>query len=348
MSTALQTALKDRPHDMIGSFEALYDVDSDDEHWLRKILESIHPALDQGGGMMGMFYEATSDGGVRFWGHDGFGTAAEVLKAALPTVNGLEGDELQYMYLQCPRVMASASEILGIERVQEFGPHTPLGALGFADTIGIKCHEPEGWGVMLGLPAFHLSKVDAELDTRWSRFAAHLTAALRIRRRLRIAEGKDILPDAVLTAQGTVSHAEELAKSPRSRELLTYAVRARESARGPIRRTDPEEAVGLWQALVSGRWTLLDQVDSDGRRWILARRNAPASRVVEKLSDRERQVLAYVTLGHSNKLIAYTLGLSVAAVGNVIARASRKLGSRSRVELVELLAKNGGNGGGAA
>jgi DNA-binding CsgD family transcriptional regulator len=42
-----------------------------------------------------------------------------------------------------------------------------------------------------------------------------------------------------------------------------------------------------------------------------------------------------VALGHSNKLVAYTLGLTVAAAGNLVARAAHKLGARSRVELIE-------------
>jgi hypothetical protein len=264
----MQTQLRDRPHDMIGAIEATYDVDSDDQRWLGAILKSIHPALDQGGGVLGLFYEGTNAGRVRFWGQEGHGTTAELLKATLPSVTGLDGNELQHMYLQCPRVMATASEILGVERVLEYAPKTPLGALGFADTVGIKCHEPEGWGVMFGLPVRHLVRIDDVTEGRWSRFAAHVTAALRIRRRLSAAEGRAVAPDAVLTSGGAVSHAEKGAQSSQSHELLAQAVRARESARGPLRRTDPEEAIGLWQALVSGRWSLLDQVDSDGRRWV--------------------------------------------------------------------------------
>jgi len=115
-----------------------------------------------------------------------------------------------------------------------------------------------------------------------------------------------------------------------------------------LRRTDPNEAADLWQALVDGRWSLMDQHDSDGRRYILARRNAPAAKAQASLTAREQQVLSYVALGQSNKLVAYTLGLSVSAVANLIARASRKLGATSRVELIQQLdqttSKGGGNG----
>jgi DNA-binding CsgD family transcriptional regulator len=42
-------------------------------------------------------------------------------------------------------------------------------------------------------------------------------------------------------------------------------------------------------------------------------------------------------MGHPNKLIGYSLGLSVSSVATHLASAMRKLGVRSRVELIELL-----------
>jgi len=43
------------------------------------------------------------------------------------------------------------------------------------------------------------------------------------------------------------------------------------------------------------------------------------------LTLRERQVLAYAGLGHSNKVIAYELGLSTSTVSTHLARARRKM-----------------------
>jgi DNA-binding CsgD family transcriptional regulator len=169
---------------------------------------------------------------------------------------------------------------------------------------------------------------------------------MRIRRRLQAAADA-AAPDAVLTSAGAVSHAETSAQDAQARAVLSRAVKSRETARGPLRRTNPEEAAGLWQALVDGRWSLVDQTDSDGRRWILARRNAPTASELQPLTLRERQVLAYVALGQSNKLVAYTLGLTVSAVSNLISRATHKLGMKNRVDLVQHLndtTKRNGNG----
>jgi DNA-binding NarL/FixJ family response regulator len=79
---------------------------------------------------------------------------------------------------------------------------------------------------------------------------------------------------------------------------------------------------------------LLDHFETGGKRYIVARFNeAVEANILEQLSPRERQVVAYVALGHANKVIAYELGLSPSTVAVLITRASRKLRVRSRAEL---------------
>jgi len=97
-----------------------------------------------------------------------------------------------------------------------------------------------------------------------------------------------------------------------------------------MRRRDPERAIALWQAMVAGRWSLLDHFDSDGRRFVLAHRNEADVPDVRGLTQRERQVAAYAELGHSNKVIAYELGLSLGTVGQHLASARAKLGALQR------------------
>lgn len=68
------------------------------------------------------------------------------------------------------------------------------------------------------------------------------------------------------------------------------------------------------------------------------------ARVVERagpihvLSEREALVAAYAAMGHANKFIAYELGISEASVSTAMRSAASKLGVRSRVELVRMLA----------
>jgi DNA-binding CsgD family transcriptional regulator len=87
---------------------------------------------------------------------------------------------------------------------------------------------------------------------------------------------------------------------------------------------------------VDGTWSLVDHVESDGRRWVLARRNAPGARDPKALSPRERDVLALAALGHSNKYVGYLLGLAPSTVAGHLAAAQRKLRLRSRSELIAM------------
>lgn len=59
------------------------------------------------------------------------------------------------------------------------------------------------------------------------------------------------------------------------------------------------------------------------------------------LTSREREVVAYAALGHSNKVIAYELGLAESAVAMRLSRAAKKLGVRRRVELIRAVVESG-------
>jgi len=55
---------------------------------------------------------------------------------------------------------------------------------------------------------------------------------------------------------------------------------------------------------------------------------------MRRLTARQRGVVSYVALGHSYKYVAYELGISITAVATDLRDAMRKLGIRSRAELI--------------
>lgn len=165
--------------------------------------------------------------------------------------------------------------------------------------------------------------------------AAHLGAALRLRQLAAPNADTDGVTESVLAPTGKVLHATGTAKTSRSRESLVEAVTRRERARGRLRRTDAEEAAQLWSVLVAGRWSIVDFVDRDGKRLLLARKNPIAGPDVLALTDEERDVVWLATHGHSRKYIAYELGISVSQVGRRLAIAMRKLRVGSRRELLQ-------------
>jgi DNA-binding CsgD family transcriptional regulator len=162
--------------------------------------------------------------------------------------------------------------------------------------------------------------------------AAHVEHAYRLRRGLRQWASEEAR--AVLSPEGKLLHAEREAIA--ETESLTRAVRASEKARGSMRRLSPEEALASWKALVEGQWSIAEHVEQDGKRLLLAFENAPVTPALV-LSAQEKRVVSYAALGHSQKYIAYELGLTPSSVSRYLASALQKLRLKNREELISVL-----------
>jgi DNA-binding CsgD family transcriptional regulator len=233
---------------------------------------------------------------------------------------------------------ALASETPGIDKQPGWAR---IRAMGFADIVAINGVDPSGRGVFLGSLVPRRIRFGTATREKWARVAAHMAAGLRVRRALASTQhGRpDITLEAegVLTTDGKLQHGEAAAVA--AREALRRAVLALERARGPLRRRDSDGAIAEWRGLIEARWSLIDHFESDGKRYLVARRNEPRVAGFDALSIRERQVVGYVGFGHSNKLIAYELGISHSTVRVLVARSMAKLGAKSRAELSAVVAK---------
>lgn len=202
--------------------------------------------------------------------------------------------------------------------------------LGIRDGIGLTANDGTGQLVTFVAPVPSVTSLRRRLAARYEYLAAHVAAGWRLRRSL------NRHATAVLTPAGKLVHAEGVAAQQPARERLREAAVSIDRARGALRQKDDQEALELWRVLVRGEWSLVDRFERDGRRYLVAHRNAPNLRDPRGLKPRERQVVALTALGHSLKLIAYELGLSTSRVWTIRARAMRKLGLRSVVELAQL------------
>jgi DNA-binding CsgD family transcriptional regulator len=108
---------------------------------------------------------------------------------------------------------------------------------------------------------------------------------------------------------------------------------ARAAARAGGRASE-QEGEG-WRAIVSGEWSVVDSADRDGKRFLVARRTTSAA---SALADDELQVLALAAQAHGYKQIASELETSISSVCERLRRGLRKLGLRSRTELVAICA----------
>ncbi len=195
------------------------------------------------------------------------------------------------------------------------------------DSLGIVAAGPDGRGLCISLALLELQSLSKRELTLLTRVAAHLGSG----HRLRTHEGHDPLAraEAILSPSGKLLHAEASAKDHRLE--LDEGRKRRQEARST--RHDAERALEIWRGLVAGRWSLVDHFDTDGKRLILAMKNAPDVGREGDLTARERSVATMAAMGHRDKEIAYALGLTLSSVGSALRRTRSKMGVDSRAAL---------------
>jgi len=191
--------------------------------------------------------------------------------------------------------------------------HAPTGT-GFAVTVGVPLLSDE--------PPPATSPLFAGL-------AHHLSASWRLRKRLAAADGFGESAEAIFTPGGRATEALGAARTPAVRDRLRELVRARERA---LRRGGG----ALWPALLDGRYTIIDRLESSGARYVVAYRNSRTAAQLVRLGARERMVVNAVTAGVAEKVIAVDLGVSPAWVSRALTSALRKLGLANAIELTLL------------
>jgi len=322
--------------------EAVYSLELDGRAWLRSVVEVMAAQIGEGLGAVAMMYDR-HDGDRRILGMDGCGAIGDHIEV-VPAVGMVLGPERLASLMDRP-CAGTGSQLMKMRAK----PYGELGRdvahpYGFYDLWQVNAINPAGEGVLIGAPmraARWLTR--AEVAT-WTQVSAHLASAMRLRRALGIAPlldegGTTRAPlgdgEAVLDAAGRTLHAEPSASTKSARERLrTAAVAIDRSRRKKNRET--VDALETWKAMVDARWTLVDRFDRDGRRFFIAYRNDVPLTDPRQLTPREQQVVAFAALGSTSKLIAYELGLTVSSVTTFLSSAARKLGVRSRAELVVL------------
>ncbi len=323
--------------DLLDIVDAAYRLEVADQDWLRDLAMAARAHLDQGFGLAVFEYFKPPDQQPKIVQHFHLGIPPDLEAIYHQVFEKMDPSIRLRPFRLGPcitgsEMMGQREEFRDQQHMQKF-----VQRFGMYDSIWITAAEPSGRGI-----GFHAGRPEIEWATpkqkkRWGRVAAHLSTAVRLRHALRnrpdpkYADGAG---EAVLDPEGRVHDASGDARTPAARELLRRAVLELERSRGPLRQADPDASLEARKALVGARWSLVDRVELDGRRYVLARENGPRAHGPEALSARERQVLAYAKLGHHNKLIAYELGIADSTVRVLLARASNKLGVKTRDELL--------------
>lgn len=313
--------------DVIAPLDAAFELDTDEATWIQRVTDTLMPLLDLGLGT--------------------FAWLACPVQKAMPFERLLHlnapvgGDFVLQMHDDADRddIALAYPNITGVHSLATlFGPRryfeSPLlrrwiHARKIADAGGL--HISLGGRTLVAGAVFHeVAAFPRPLKTFGPMLSRRIEAAFRLRQGLATMGST---PAAVLTPAAQVVHAENEAKSTTVRERLRRAVVAREMARG-LREKDPARAFALYEGIVSGRFTILDRFERDGRRYLVAYENPPDVLSSRALTRREREVMWRAAQGEPLKRVAIELGITPSAAAAYFHAARKKTGIRSRNELV--------------
>jgi len=325
---------------LIDFTEAAYDLELEPHEWLRTLLEAGAPVIGHGLGIFALTCMRPQQRAPliidQLHVHSG---PDDLVERVMRLQREMPPDLL--WPLSRPTMPKTLSEAAG-DDLEAF--HLVMRHFDFAkDGLGMSAFDPSGRGVYLIAPLSKVTTLTQRSRDRWQMVAAHFGAGYRLRRALqegapRAATSLPHGAEAVIDPTSfRVTDAQGGAKSGEALEALRGAAMQVDRARGRMRKTDPEEALALWKALVRGRWSTVDWFDSDGRRFVLGIPNAPNVSDPRGLTEREMQVVAFVLFGQTNKLIAYNLGLSQGRVSVLLRSAMRKMGVQRRAQLISKL-----------
>lgn len=330
--------------DCVGIIEAGYAAASTDEAWLAGVLAPFEP-MARGLGVMAGIVDFDEEG-PRVGSWVPRGSVPDGLPASWRTMYAYLGqyfpETLRAILSPNPSVLCWSSERARLlPEAARPAVSAMFGNRPFKDALGILSAEPSGPSVLAVVPYAEDMAIPPRTQRQLRRATAHLCSAIRLRRRSDgQAENGGLTPDveAIMEPSGKVQHASGAADSRAARESLSGIVRRVERARGRLRHTDPEEALDIWLALFDGRWSVVERSESDGKRFLLARRNTLGECDPLALTQGERDVLACVVRGHSNKYTAYLLGVATSTAASRLESALRKLGLSSRREAIQVFA----------
>jgi DNA-binding CsgD family transcriptional regulator len=321
--------------------EAAYNIQLGAAEWLPNLLEAGGKAFDRGLGCAAATWAGTSDEGqpliTQMHVHAGprdlavrFARAAKEVESGLArrTTDARGGGV--HLLSECestrPQVYDAITRHVGCE-----------------DVMGVWALDPDLHGIGINIPAPKRLQLHSRTRERWQMLAVHFAAAHRLRRSL--GQTGDLpgtpVTEIPLNAEALldptrflVSHATGDAKDAEALQVIREAAVRHDKARGKLRKSDPERALRTWEGLVRGRWSLVDWFDTDGRRFILAKPNAPNVGDPRGLTEREHQVTTYAALGESHKMIGYRLGISRSRVSALLSSSMRKLDVKTQAQLV--------------
>ena len=335
-----------RAPDVIALIEAAYDVVMPEAEWFQAVTNRFHAVLKPDDGLIGV-QVALSGRTMRYTHLVGAGAMSEDYLSRMRVIAELHDKKRAGVADAVELAMAAVYERMLAKGLAEPATHLlyseyDQAAPSRSYNLGAKNHDTfalirrhlDGNGVTGFTGVFmHPRTLSAAERAMYLMVDAHIRSALRLRRRL--GSGGTKSTDAVVSAGGTLLDAQGDASTIVARSKLVEAVRAIDRAKTRALGRGPE-ALEVWKGLVDGRWSLVEQIEADGKRLFVAFRNEEHVRDPRGLTNTEMRVVGLVARGYPDKLVAYNLGLASATVAVHLSNALAKL-RMSRSEIVRVL-----------
>jgi DNA-binding CsgD family transcriptional regulator len=321
-------ALRAKRTDYVSIVEACYRSTDLDEEWLDGVLMAARPLLDLGGGIaLSLVQEGPL--GRKVVLSQGAGPVSDMLRRSWPVLEQLDSDTYRRFFY--PRqTVVSAAALVGDFSPPIQGVFASLMAqAGAEDLLGMLGYPAEGWAFALFVAVDH-GAVTPAIRNALRRLRIHVEASLR----LRLFSSAESV--AVIRPDGKLEHVRDGALDESQREAIGAQAVCIDRARTQEGRANSERALSVWHALVEGRFSLVERVESDGRRYYHAFENAPHVRAQRAITETEAVVLSLTLRGLSGKEVSYSTGLSQARISSALALAAERLGFARREDLLRV------------
>ena len=316
------------------ALDAVFALEVDDRGWLRGVLSALIQLSGPEHQCLGFFYDATSDRELSIW-NVYIASASLDLESAwreLTAKEKLDGLKSTLRNLPAGWQWTSPSSNLGSLQPE-------LVRNDWTNLIKINCGDPSDIGCLflMGCSPGEFRPLPAAELAMYQRLAGHLVTAFRCRRRLGATS------PAADSAQHASARHRRANPSHATSELTAASTRiAQQRVRSAADSTVHAHRQSLgWQKALKGlqpsvgaRLTLVDTFEESGSVYVVAREGEACAKGIDTLTERERQVVEFATLGFTNKEIGYALGISDATVRVLMARAAGRVGVHTRRELL--------------
>lgn len=310
--------------DPVAVIESVY-AQGDRDVWIEQVLGQLSPLLDFGGGLgFALIYEGAQGRRLEAMAaSDSIAGPYQRLQAAAITLPA-EVFRLIYKPLKAIVRADALTSLVGEHRDLLRDAMT---AVRSDDALWVSGFPAAGFAFQFAAPLSRTTQISRRTRDLIQRLRIHIDAALRLR-----LQGAAVRSHAILLPTGRVVHRSACIEDTSAEALSTHA-RSVEAVRTRRGRAD-EDALHAWSALVRGTWSLVERIDSDGRRHYVAFENPPHARVHRALSPMEVRILEMSARGLSGKHVAYELGSSASVVSECVTSIMIKLGITKRTDLL--------------